>query len=221
MDNRDETRRRSAALFGNEKTVEVVLALHEEAPATAQTIAARTGIPHSLVRDALLRLTAGGAVRPLPRLGGTRSPQYYQPDDSDLWTALSTTAQAIIKASERSPANLLALGSRYTDQSSVLRPQPPASASTGMRSSNPTWQTYGSSSRRSPAAARDALAWVPVKPDHNKAPRPEMMEVELSMMRGRLTTVKASMRRNGGRPLLKPGHASERRPAAVASCADG
>ena|SRR5260370_38973354 len=108
MNNRDETRRRSAALFGNEKTVEVVLALHEEAPATAQMIAARTGITHSLVRDALLRLTAGGAARPLPRLGGSRSPRYYQPVDGDLWEALTSAAQAIARTSDRSSSNLLA-----------------------------------------------------------------------------------------------------------------
>jgi hypothetical protein len=45
MDRLGETRRRSAALFGNEKTVEVVLALAEEGTATTQMIAAKTGIP--------------------------------------------------------------------------------------------------------------------------------------------------------------------------------
>lgn len=102
MDSRNETRRRSAALFGNEKTVEVILALHAEAPATAQTIAAKTGIAHSLVRDALVRLTAGGAVQLLPRLGGSRSPQYYQPTHDELWVALAAAAQTIAKASARS-----------------------------------------------------------------------------------------------------------------------
>jgi len=101
MDNRDETRRRSAALFGTEKTVEVVLALHEEAPATAQMIAVKTGITYSLVRDALLRLAAGGAIRLLPRLGGRRSPQYYEPVDGDLWIALTSAARAVM-AAERS-----------------------------------------------------------------------------------------------------------------------
>jgi len=101
MDNRDETRRRSAALFGTEKTVEVVLALHEEAPATAQMIAVKTGITYSLVRDALLRLAAGRAIRLLPRLGGRRSPQYYQPVDGDLWIALTSAARAVM-AAERS-----------------------------------------------------------------------------------------------------------------------
>jgi hypothetical protein len=35
---------------------------------------------------------------------------------------------------------------------------------------------------------------------YNDAPRPEVMEVELSMMRGGLTVAEACMRRNGGRP---------------------
>ena len=35
---------------------------------------------------------------------------------------------------------------------------------------------------------------------YNDAPRPEVMEVELSVMRGRLTTAEACTRRNGGRP---------------------
>jgi hypothetical protein len=74
-----ETRRRSAALFGNEKTVEVILALHGEGTATAQMIVVRTGIAHSMVRDAIGRLVEGGVVRALPKTGGTRSPQYYQP----------------------------------------------------------------------------------------------------------------------------------------------
>jgi hypothetical protein len=110
MDTLDETRRRSAALFGNEKAAEVITALDKEGSATAQTIAVRTGITYSLVRDALLRLAAGGAVRPLPRLGGSRSPQYYQPVDDDLWTALIAAAQAIM-TSERSRSNLPALTS--------------------------------------------------------------------------------------------------------------
>ena len=35
---------------------------------------------------------------------------------------------------------------------------------------------------------------------YNNAPRLEVMEVELSVMRGKLTTAEACMRRNGGRP---------------------
>jgi len=85
MTDLEETRRRSAAIFGNEKTVEVVLALSEEG----------TGIPHSLVRDALVRLVNGGVVRQVPRIGGSRSPLYYQPTPGNLWAAVLAAAQAV------------------------------------------------------------------------------------------------------------------------------
>jgi ribosomal protein S25 len=100
MDRLGETRRRSAALFGNEKTVEVVLALAEEGTATTQMIAAKTGIPYSLARDALIRLSVGGAVRQIPRVGGSRSPLYYQPVEGDVWPALTAAAHAVIAASQ-------------------------------------------------------------------------------------------------------------------------
>jgi ribosomal protein S25 len=90
-----ETRRRSAALFGNEKTVEVVVALDEEGAATAQMIATSTGIPYSLARDALVRLVAGGAVQQIPRIGGSRSPLYYEPVKGSLWAALAIAAHAV------------------------------------------------------------------------------------------------------------------------------
>jgi hypothetical protein len=100
MDGLGETRRRSAALFGNEKTVEVVLALDEEGTATTQMVAATTSIPYSLARDALVRLTAGGAVRQLPRTGGSRSPLYYQPVAGSLWDALTAAARTVVEASQ-------------------------------------------------------------------------------------------------------------------------
>lgn len=74
MDGLAETRRRSAALFGNEKTAEIVRALKAEGTA-AQQITTRTGIAHSMVSDALKRLVQGGAARALPKAGGTRSAQ--------------------------------------------------------------------------------------------------------------------------------------------------
>lgn len=96
-----ETRRISAAVFGNEKMVEVLLALGQEQAATAQVIAAKTGISHSLVRDVLLRLVAGGAVRALPKIGGSRSPQFYEPIEGPLWDALMTAARAVVQAPSR------------------------------------------------------------------------------------------------------------------------
>jgi hypothetical protein len=85
-----ETRRRSAALFGNEKVVEVVLSLNdvpEPRSATAQQIMEATGIGHSMVRDVLQRLTGAGALHALPKVGGSRSAQYYRPD-GDVWESL-------------------------------------------------------------------------------------------------------------------------------------
>jgi hypothetical protein len=95
VDGVEETRRRSAALFGNEKVVEVVLALNEEDLATAQQLHASTGIAYSMVRDALGRLVQGGAVRALPKTGHSRSPQYYQSIEGPLWEALVAGAQAL------------------------------------------------------------------------------------------------------------------------------
>jgi hypothetical protein len=104
VDEQGETRRRSAALFGNEKTVEVVIALQGEGTATAQMIVARTGIAHSMVRDAIGRLVEGGVVRALPKTGGTRSPQYYQPIGGPVWDALLATVQAVSREIRHAPS---------------------------------------------------------------------------------------------------------------------
>ena len=87
-----ETRRRlSAALFNNEKLAEVVVALDhggDRASATAQQIADTTGIQYGMVRDVLVRLAKSGLVVTVPKIGGSRGPQYYQPMDSEGWTHL-------------------------------------------------------------------------------------------------------------------------------------
>lgn len=89
------TRERSAALFGNEKLVEVVVALAEQqGAATAQQLSRLTGVDHSLVRCVLLRAVNAGVVETLPRAGGSRSPQYYQPTDTELWRATLALAHA-------------------------------------------------------------------------------------------------------------------------------
>jgi len=94
-DGLEETRRRSAALFGNEKTVEVVLALKaEKGWATAQQLHARTGIAYSMVRDALGRLVQGGAVE-TSRTGGSRSPKFYYPVEGHVWNGLVEGAQGL------------------------------------------------------------------------------------------------------------------------------
>lgn len=90
----ETTRGLSAAVFGNEKFVEVLLALEgQQGAATAQQLSKVTGIDHSMVRSVLLRQVAGGLVDALPRSGGRRSPQYYQPADADRWDAAVRLAQ--------------------------------------------------------------------------------------------------------------------------------
>jgi len=88
-----ETRRLSASLFGNEKVVEVVLALHAvSAPATAQEMSRATGISHSMVRDVLLRLVTSNLATTLPKVGGSRASQYYEATSGPGWERLVALA---------------------------------------------------------------------------------------------------------------------------------
>lgn len=96
------TRAVSAAVFGNEKFAEVAVALaEEEGAATAQQLSKATGIDHSMVRSVLLRSVAGGIVDALPRTGGSRSAQYYQPVAGDLWEATLSLAREIASSHVR------------------------------------------------------------------------------------------------------------------------
>lgn len=84
----------SAALFGNEKVAEVVLALDgRTAPCTAQELSMQLGIAYSMVRDVLRRLTVAGVLAALPKTGGTRSPQYYERGDNGVWLYLAATCR--------------------------------------------------------------------------------------------------------------------------------
>jgi len=86
----------SAALFGNEKFAEVVVALAgQRGAATAQQLSKLTRIDHSLVRNVLLRAVAAKIVEPLPRTGGARSEQYYQPSTGELWNATCALARIV------------------------------------------------------------------------------------------------------------------------------
>jgi DNA-binding GntR family transcriptional regulator len=71
----------------------MALAAESEA-ATAQQLARRTGIGHSLVRDVLVRLRDAGVVTELPR-AYTRAPLYYQVEKGELWTSLRQLADVI------------------------------------------------------------------------------------------------------------------------------
>ena len=93
-----ELRRRSAALFGNEKAVEVILAMaRTEAPhsVTAQDVSRATEIAHSLVRDVLVRLVASDVLVAVPKVGGSRAAQYYQPRADFGWTQLVAVAELV------------------------------------------------------------------------------------------------------------------------------
>lgn len=100
-----QVRRESAKVFGNEKLVEVVLALDQAAGvATAQEITRRTGIAHSMVRDVLVRLADAALVRPLPR-ESTRAAQYYDTrEQGEVWTRLVALAHVLWARAEVGPA---------------------------------------------------------------------------------------------------------------------
>jgi len=100
------TRRLSAALFGNEKVAEVVMAIEaSHVPCTAQELAVRTSIGHSMVRDVLVRMTTAGVLVALPKIGGTRSPQYYEPPDAEAWLHVVALARwlSLDRSENRSP----------------------------------------------------------------------------------------------------------------------
>jgi hypothetical protein len=91
-----EARRHSAALFGNEKLIEVVLALEDDDlfPATAQSVAARTGIAHNLAGAVLRKLAAANLLTPLPRTS-SRGPAYFVARDQQVWEQLVRLCRAV------------------------------------------------------------------------------------------------------------------------------
>jgi DNA-binding IclR family transcriptional regulator len=94
--NAQTTRELSAAVFGNEKFAEVLRALAQQGgAATAQQLSKQIRVDHSMVRSVLLRAVAAGVVETLPRTGGSRSAQYYQPTDTELWRATLALAEAV------------------------------------------------------------------------------------------------------------------------------
>lgn len=94
------TRRISASVFGNEKTVEVVLAIRMAGGlARATDIVQQTGIAHGMVRPVLKRLLDAGALSAMPRRGGSRGELYYEVADHELWEAMAATAAHIAQTS--------------------------------------------------------------------------------------------------------------------------
>jgi hypothetical protein len=85
-----ETRRLSAAAFGSEKLVEIVLACEAERPGAIplKDLAEHTAVPRSLLNPVLSRLVDVGALRQLPRVGGTRAPVHFEGADEFPWERL-------------------------------------------------------------------------------------------------------------------------------------
>ena len=57
-----------------------------------------------MVRDAVGRLVEGGVVRALPKTGGTRSSQYYQPIGGQVWDTFLATVQAVSQEVRNAPS---------------------------------------------------------------------------------------------------------------------
>jgi hypothetical protein len=91
----DATRRRSFAVFRNEKVVELVSLMAEGGmPTTAQALAIRAGIAQNLARAVLLKLSEAGIIMLLPRLG-SRSPAYFAQADGIAWSHLVALCRSL------------------------------------------------------------------------------------------------------------------------------
>jgi hypothetical protein len=93
-----ETRRLSAALFGNDKFAEVVVALETLGrTATAQEIANEIRVGHDLVRKVLLRLSDAHLVKARERIGGRRGALPYEVTSNPEWGVLVNMCRSLIR----------------------------------------------------------------------------------------------------------------------------
>jgi hypothetical protein len=93
----EETRRVSSAAFGAEKFVEIVLAFAAERPGAVplKDLAERTGVPRNLLNPVLARLVEMGALRQLPRIGGSRGAVHYDVADDGVWAGVLELARLL------------------------------------------------------------------------------------------------------------------------------
>lgn len=104
-----ETRRVSAAVFGNEKTVEVILAVQAcGGLARATDIVQITGIAHGMVRPVLKRMLDARLLTAMPRRGGSRGELFFEIGNTDLWDAVHATAQQVATLTHPTPQDLSA-----------------------------------------------------------------------------------------------------------------
>lgn len=98
QENREASRERSSAIFGNRYFVDVVLAVDQlssasDAPVTTRMVASETTLSDSLVRQVMQRLRDAGLVAEPPRTG-TRSPRYFQVRRGSLWSGVLSACAA-------------------------------------------------------------------------------------------------------------------------------
>lgn len=99
QENRESSRERSSAIFGNRYFVDVVLAVDQlssanSAPVTMRMVASETTLSDSLVRQVMQRLRDADLIAEPPRTGGTRSPRYFEVRRGPLWNGVLSACTA-------------------------------------------------------------------------------------------------------------------------------
>lgn len=105
----EASRGRSSAIFGNRYFVDVVLAVDQlssdDARVTTRMVASETTLSDSLVRQVMQRLRDAGLIAEPARIGGRRSPRYFQVRRGPLWNGVLSACTAAMEhetASSRS-----------------------------------------------------------------------------------------------------------------------
>lgn len=113
LEEHEASRERSSAIFGNRYFADVVLAVDhlsgddDRARVTMRMVASETTVSDSLVRQVMDRLHGAGLIAEEPRLGGPRSPRYFQVQRGPLWSSVLATCVASKgdSGTEPTPAN--------------------------------------------------------------------------------------------------------------------
>ncbi len=95
-----ETRRLSAAVFGNEKWIEVALALDAMGGTPiAQEVGRRIGINSDLVTKVLRRMHTADLVKPLPRIGSaSRGIVPWEVQPGTRWDSVLALCRVLVNA---------------------------------------------------------------------------------------------------------------------------
>jgi DNA-binding transcriptional ArsR family regulator len=130
MDGSGARRDASAAIFGNRYMAEVLATIDgiaDDEGVTVRRIARELNIGDSVVRPILSRLLEAGYVEALPKIGGSRSAQYYVVTDRPVNRTLAAYVRSMISdemmdgKQYRSRDNVTVLGSRRDAEPDVPR----------------------------------------------------------------------------------------------------